>query len=74
MLSEEELDQQQTVLAAHRRTLAAELARLALVGAAHAPPEVTNGIAESREHIARVKAILRASGVAVADHPDDTSD
>jgi uncharacterized protein YjbI with pentapeptide repeats len=70
-LSREEIAQQQTLLAIHRRTLAHELQRLALLTTAHAPPEIIHGIAEARANIARIKVILRASGVEVADHPDD---
>jgi hypothetical protein len=70
-LIQEEIDQQQILLIAHRRTLAVYLQRLALVGAAHVPPEVANGINDAREQIARVKTILRTAGVQVTDHPDD---
>jgi hypothetical protein len=71
-LSQEEIARQHTSLTLHRGTLASYLHRRAILGAAHATPEVTHGIAEARANIARVKAILRASGVEVADHPDDT--
>jgi hypothetical protein len=33
---------------------------------------MTHGIAEARANIARVKAMLRVSGVKTPDHPDDT--
>jgi hypothetical protein len=71
-LSAEEIGQQQAYLTTHRRTLASYLQRLALLTTAHAPPEITHGIAEARANIARVKAILRTSGVEVMDRPDDT--
>ena len=45
MLTPEEIKQQHDLLVAHRRTLAAYLQRLALVGAAYTPPEVTNSVA-----------------------------
>jgi hypothetical protein len=67
-----DIAQQQVYLTTHRRTLASYLQRLALLTTAHAPPEITHGIIEARANIARVKAILRASGVQVPDHPDDT--
>jgi uncharacterized protein YjbI with pentapeptide repeats len=71
---QEDIARQQKLLATHRRTLAHYIDQLAIVGAAHARPEITHGIAEARANIARVKDILRTSGVAVADHPDDTAD
>jgi hypothetical protein len=71
MLDEAAIDNQHELLAAHRRTLAAYLRRLALVGKAHAPPEVTNGIDEERTHIQRIKATLRDAGASVEDYPDD---
>jgi hypothetical protein len=70
-LSEEEIGQQRALLTAHRRRLAGQLHRLALVGKAHAVPELTLDIAEARAEIARVKKIMRTSGGKVADHPDD---
>ncbi len=73
-LNPEEIVQQQTLLTAHRRTLASQLHSWALLGKAHAPPGLKNGIDEARVEIARVKGILRASGVSVADHPDDMAD
>ena len=58
-------------IAAHRRTLAILLRQLANLGADYAPPGVHNGIAEARAAIARLKAVLRAQGVAVDDHAGD---
>jgi hypothetical protein len=74
VLSPAEIAQQQTLLATHRRTLASYLQRLGILTTAHAPPEITHGIAEARANIARVKAILRTSGVNDKDHPDDIAD
>ena len=74
MLSPAEIAQQQTLLATYRGTLASYIHRLALLSTAHAPPEITHGIAEARAKIARIKAILRAQGGEAPDHPDDTSD
>jgi hypothetical protein len=70
-LSQEEIDQLQTLLAAHRRTLAGYLYRRVLFGESHTPPAITNGIADARAQIARVKAMLRASDIPITDHPDD---
>jgi tetratricopeptide (TPR) repeat protein len=58
-------------LAAHRRTLAVYLRQLANLGADHAPPGVHNGIDKARAEIARLKAALRAAGVAVEDEIGD---
>jgi hypothetical protein len=74
MLSAEDISGQQKLLATHRRTLASYLQRLSILTTAHAPPEIDHGIDEARANIAHVKAILRASGMKVADHPDDTAD
>lgn len=71
MARQEDIDQQQVLLATHRRTQAVYLRRLASLSAAHAPPEVFHGIAEARAGIARCKATLRSWGVVVDDHPDD---
>jgi len=70
-ISEEAIDDQHELLAAHRRTLAVYLKQLAALGSAYAPPGVTNGIREAREGIWRAKAALRAWSVDVADLPDD---
>ena len=69
--SAEEINNQQMVLQAHRRTLAAFLQRAALLGSAHVPPEVSNGIYDARREIERIKAVLRGWGVASDDYPDD---
>jgi hypothetical protein len=69
-----EMIQQRGYLATHRRMLASYLQRLGILTTAHAPPELAHGIALARANIARVKAILRASGAQVADHPDDVAD
>jgi uncharacterized protein YjbI with pentapeptide repeats len=74
VLSPADISGQQAYLATHRRTLASYLQRLSILTTAHAPPEITHGIDEARASIARVKAILRASGVKVPDHPDDAAD
>jgi predicted ATPase len=71
MPTADDIAQQQALLAAHRRTLAALLQQHALFGAAHAPPSLVNGIDDARASIARSKATLRAWGVAVEDHLDD---
>jgi hypothetical protein len=72
MLSDDELTQQQQLLAAHRRTLAIYLRQQAEIGRAYSPPSLMNGIAEVRANIQRIKQRLRDAGVAVADYPDDS--
>ncbi|WP_129676558.1 hypothetical protein [Candidatus Chloroploca sp. Khr17] len=67
----DQVAQQQDRLAAYRRTLAHYLQQLALLGSAHARPEISHGLHEAREGIARAKAVLRGWGIMVADHPDD---
>jgi WD40 repeat protein len=70
MLNDEDLANQQDLLAAHRRTLAVYLRQQAELGVL-APPGVVNGIAEACAQIHRVKTNLRSNGMAVEDHPDD---
>lgn len=69
--TEDDIHNQQEQLAAHRRTLAGLLVQQAGVSQLHAKPEITNGIRESREAIARIKATLREWGISVSNHPDD---
>lgn len=70
-LTSEHLDQQQQLLARHRGTLVSYLERRAILGKAHATPEITHGISDARKEIARIKNFLREKGVEVEDHPDD---
>jgi hypothetical protein len=71
MPSQEDIEAQQELLAAHRRTLAHLLIQQAQFGAGYAPAHVSNGIQEARDNIARVKRNLRDWDVHVEDHPDD---
>jgi ribosomal protein L29 len=70
-LTSEHLSQQQQLLARHRGTLVSYLERRAILGKAHATPEITHGISDARKEIARIKNFLREKGVEVEDHPDD---
>jgi ribosomal protein L29 len=70
-LTSEHLSQQQQLLARHRGTLLSYLERRAILGKAHATPEITHGISDARKEIARIKNFLREKGVEVEDHPDD---
>ena len=72
MLDPDTITEQLTLLAAHRRTLAHLVQQAAQYGGeVFAPPQTANGIAEARANIARIKAVLRAGGVAVEDEPSD---
>src|SRR6266511_3800206 len=70
MLNQDDIDNQQALLVAHRRTLAVYLHQQAALGVL-VPPGVVNGIAEARDQIGQIKAALRAAGTAVDDHPND---
>jgi hypothetical protein len=69
--SQEDIEEQQELLAAYRRTLAVQLRRLAKFGDAYAPPEVAHGIHEARAGIQHCKATLRGWNVNITEHPDD---
>jgi hypothetical protein len=71
MPTQDDIAAQQALLRAHRRTLGVLLEQQAAIGAAFAPPALAGGIAEAREAIARVKAVLRGWGVSAEDLPDD---
>ena len=71
MRDREEIDHQQELLATHRRTLGHYLVQQAQLGSAFVPPSMTQGIHEAREHIQRIKGILRGWRVRVVNHPDD---
>lgn len=73
MLSPEEIDEQQQLLAANRRTLAVYLEQQALLGRAYSPPALINGIADTRRTIKHIKAILSATGATIPEDPDDES-
>ncbi|HEX9373452.1 MAG TPA: hypothetical protein VF897_20735, partial [Roseiflexaceae bacterium] len=68
---QDEIDQQRSLLDTYRRNLARYLKQQAELGGTFISPGVANGIHEAREHIRRIKGILRGWGVVVADYPDD---
>ncbi len=70
-LSPEEIDQQQVLLATHRRALAHLLRQAAHFSAGHLPAHIEGGIDEARREIAQIKALLRDAETSVADHVDD---
>jgi hypothetical protein len=71
MPTQEDIADQQELLAAYRRTLAQYRQQEALSGEAFVPPAVMNGIQDARAEIRRIKTTLRAWGVTVEDYPDD---
>jgi hypothetical protein len=71
MPSQEDIANQQELLAAHRRTLAEYLKQQALISELYTPPSIVHGIDDARADIRRVKDILRGWSVPVEDHPDD---
>lgn len=71
MLSPDQIEHQQRLLAEHRRTLAHLLSQQAKFSAGHIPAHMAIGIAESRASIAQIKTTLRAHHIIVEDHPDD---
>jgi hypothetical protein len=71
MTSLEDIANQQSLLVAHRRTLAHYLWQRAEFGAAHVPPVVANGLPAERNAIRQIKQILRGWKVDVEDHPND---
>lgn len=66
-----DFDRQLSLLEATRGRLGAQLERLARVGAAYAPPELTTDIQAARAEIARIKGVLRGWGVQADDMPND---
>src|SRR4051794_23951049 len=71
MPTSEEIIAQQELLKTHRLTLHQYLNRQAMLGIAHAPPEIAHGIQLTRKHIRNIKQILRVWGQVVEDMPDD---
>jgi hypothetical protein len=71
MTMQEDIEQQQRLLATHRGTLAVYLERQARQGLAHVDPEIVHGIDEARLQIRQIKETLHGWGVAIPDHPDD---
>jgi Nuclease-related domain len=72
VVSKDDIEQQQGLLATYRRNLAHELRRAAQYGGEqYASLGVANGIVQARAEIARIKIVLRGWGVEVDDHPDD---
>ena len=73
MPSEQDIEDSQTQLAAHRATLATFLTQRATFSTAHTPPAVLTGIREARTEIQRLKAVLQAWNIPVEDLSSDTA-
>jgi hypothetical protein len=72
MLTQEEIAQQQELLRIYRTNLTYALMQAAQHGGElSAPLPTINTLREARDHIQRIKKILRTNGVVVDDHPDD---
>src|SRR5690242_12354130 len=72
MPEQEEITQQQELLATYRRTLAHLLRQASQYGGeVFAPPHTVNGIEQARSSIAHIKATLRSLGEDVHNHSDD---
>jgi len=72
-VTKDDIDQHLELLATHRRTVLHYLIQQAGLGVGHVPPGITHGLHAARLAIRSIKETLRQWGVAVADHPDDTS-
>lgn len=70
MSNQEDIASYQRRLATHRRTLAHLLKQREDLDVL-APPAITNGVAEARGEILRIKADLRAWGAIVVDEAND---
>ena len=62
MPTQEEIADQQELLATYRRRLARHIKELAQMGETHAPPDIFESIREARVSIQRIKGILRTWG------------
>lgn len=73
MLKQEEIKHVYTLLSIHRRNLALLLSQAALYDIRDVPLNVTNGIRDNRENIARLKQQLRDQGEVIYDQPTDVA-
>jgi hypothetical protein len=71
MPSQEEIDGQQELLAAHRQTLAQLLSQRANFSAGYVPAHLDNGIQNARDEIDKIKGTLRGWGESVEDSSGD---
>lgn len=71
MRNQTDIEQQYSILMTYRQRLSDHLQQCAIHGEANAPSVILHGIREARDHIRRIKDILRIWGVEIDDHPDD---
>jgi hypothetical protein len=71
MPSQEDINAQMQLLAAHRRTLTHLLNQYATHSGAYVPPAIVSGISEARAGIQQSKRALRTWNVQIDDLPDD---
>ncbi len=71
MQSHEEIQNLRERLTIHRRNLATLLIQEAKCSSDYVPLALINNIKDQRNHIQRIKQILRGWNEAVNDHPDD---
>src|SRR5690348_12464998 len=72
VIEQEEIDQQQELLAIHRRNLVILCKQAAHYGGeAGVPLSIANEISSSRENIKRIKEDLGSRGIAIADELHD---
>jgi Tfp pilus assembly protein PilF len=71
MLGQDDIQAQQNLLVTHRSRLATLLQQQAIHGIGYTPPGIIADIAVARAEIQRIKAVLRASNIAVDDMPND---
>src|SRR5262245_30344772 len=74
MPSQQDTDQQRTLLETHRRTLAHLLIEEAKYGGLNVPPSLLNSIVETRAKIRQAKSALRGWGLLLEDHPNDEAE
>jgi hypothetical protein len=71
MPTEEDIINQQQLLATYRRTLTNYLLKRAMFGAAYCPPEVDHGIQDAQNNIQRIKHTLHVWGIPIDQHTND---
>jgi hypothetical protein len=70
LVSQEDIDQQLKLLKAYRRRLAHDLEQQAIQGV-DTSFKLEEDICDARDHIRRIKEVLRSWHIHVEDHPDD---
>jgi hypothetical protein len=71
MLTEEDINNQQLLIATWRKTLSFLLAQRNRIGIEYVPPMVLHSIRDARQNIASIKALLRSEHISIDDMPED---